>query len=118
MERWNGIREVDILTPHDCRMQSRFQSSISVGRQLGRAACQTRAVAEFLGALDDEDSDADCKVPNAISPVDPCSAWTAKANKRVQFGYGLNYLIDIANARRATIQPGQGQGCRLPLLSA
>jgi hypothetical protein len=33
-----------------------------------------------------------------ISPVDPCSAWTAKANKRVQFGYGLNYLIDIENA--------------------
>src|SRR2546426_11986695 len=24
--------------------------------------------------------------------------WTAKANKRVQFGYGLNYLIDIENA--------------------
>jgi Transposase DDE domain len=33
-----------------------------------------------------------------ISPVDPCSAWTAKANKRVQFGYGLNYLIDIKYA--------------------
>ena len=33
-----------------------------------------------------------------ISPADPCSAWTAKANKRVQFGYGLNYLIDIENA--------------------
>jgi hypothetical protein len=33
-----------------------------------------------------------------ISPVDPCSAWTAKANERVQFGYGLNYLIDIENA--------------------
>ena len=33
-----------------------------------------------------------------ISPSDPCSAWTAKANKRVQFGYGLNYLIDIENA--------------------
>ena len=33
-----------------------------------------------------------------ISPVDPCSAWTAKANKRVQFGYGLNYLIDLENA--------------------
>ena len=59
---------------------------------------QTRAVAEFLGALDDEDPDADRKVPKSISPVDPCSAWTAKANKRVQFGYGLNYLIDIANA--------------------
>src|SRR5271167_3242167 len=59
---------------------------------------QTRAVAEFLGALDDEDPDADRKVPKAISPVDPCSAWTAKANKRVQFGYGLNYLIDVERA--------------------
>jgi transposase len=59
---------------------------------------QTRAVAEFLTALNDEDSDADCKPPKVISPVDPCSAWTAKANKRVQFGYGLNYLIDIKYA--------------------
>jgi len=57
--------------------------------------CQTRAVAEFLTALDDEDADANRKLPKVISPVDPCSAWTAKANKRVQFGYGLNYLIDI-----------------------
>jgi hypothetical protein len=31
------------------------------------------------------------KGSNVISPNDPCSAWTAKANKRVQFGYGLNY---------------------------
>jgi transposase len=59
---------------------------------------QTRAVAEFLGALDDEDPNADRKPPKVISPVDPCSAWTAKANKRVQFGYGLNYLIDIEYA--------------------
>src|SRR4029077_5002115 len=57
-----------------------------------------RAVAVFRGALDDEDPDADRKLPKAISPVDPCSAWTAKANKRVQFGYGLNYLIDIKHA--------------------
>src|SRR5205823_11532178 len=56
---------------------------------------QTRAVAEFLTALDDEGSGADRKPPKVISPIDPCSAWTAKANKRVQFGYGLNYLIDI-----------------------
>ena len=33
-----------------------------------------------------------------ISPSDPASAWTAKANKGVQFGYGLNYLIDIEHA--------------------
>jgi transposase len=59
---------------------------------------QTRAVAEFLTALDNKDPDADRKLPKAISPVDPCSAWTAKANKRVQFGYGLNYLIDIESA--------------------
>jgi len=38
------------------------------------------------------------KIPKAISPSDPQSAWTAKANKRVQFGYGLNYLIDIEHA--------------------
>ena len=60
---------------------------------------QTRAVKEYLAALDvDAQSNPDRKPPKLISPSDPCSAWTAKANKRVQFGYGLNYLIDIANA--------------------
>ena len=59
---------------------------------------QSRAVAEFLASLDEDDPSADRKLPKVISPVDPCSAWTAKANKRVQFGYGLNYLIDIENA--------------------
>jgi hypothetical protein len=59
---------------------------------------QTRAAAEFLGGLEDEDPDANRKVPKAISPSDPCSAWTAKANKRVQFGYGLNYMIDVEHA--------------------
>ena len=59
---------------------------------------QTRAAAEFLGGLEDEDPDAYRKLPKAISPSDPCSAWTAKANKRVQFGYGLNYMIDVEHA--------------------
>jgi hypothetical protein len=60
---------------------------------------QTRAVAEYLAALDEAvEPNPDRKVPKVISPSDPCSAWTAKANKRVQFGYGLNYLIDIENA--------------------
>jgi transposase len=66
---------------------------------------QTRAAAEFLAGLDDEDPDADRKPPKVISPVDPCSAWTAKANKRVQFGYGLNYLIDIENAVIVDVEP-------------
>jgi len=59
---------------------------------------QTRAVAEFLSSFDDENPEADRKLPKVISPTDPCSAWTAKANKRVQFGYGLNYMIDTEHA--------------------
>jgi transposase len=60
---------------------------------------QTRAVKEYLAALKAENEpNPDRKPPKVISPSDPCSAWTAKANKRVQFGYGLNYLIDIENA--------------------
>jgi transposase len=81
---------------------------------------QKRAVFEYLAALDAEaqtsveidDSDKadsgsddgesevkpDRKPPKVISPSDPQSAWTAKANKRVLFGYGLNYLIDIKHA--------------------
>ena len=60
---------------------------------------QTRAVREYLAALDETaEPNPDRKPPKVISPSDPSSAWTAKANKRVQFGYGLNYLIDIENA--------------------
>lgn len=40
----------------------------------------------------------------ATATVDPCSAWTAKANKRVQFGYRLNYLIDIECAVIVDVQ--------------
>jgi hypothetical protein len=79
---------------------------------------QKRAVAEYLAALEAEAATAgdaaddgagggpeskrqrryERQPPKVISPSDPQSAWTAKANKRVQFGYGLNYLIDIENA--------------------
>jgi hypothetical protein len=78
---------------------------------------QKRAVAEYLDALDAEverqvqaESDSGMdegeaerqppqrKAPKVISPSDPASAWTAKANKRVKFGYGLNYLIDVEHA--------------------
>jgi transposase len=55
----------------------------------------TRAVREYLDALDAAAEPAsDRKPPKVVSLSDPASAWTAKANKRVQFGYGLNYLID------------------------
>jgi transposase len=79
---------------------------------------QRRAVAEYLAAIEADQSGAcaqdtgdddggpeeprrrhaERKPPKVISPSDPASAWTAKANKRVEFGYGLNYLIDIENA--------------------
>src|ERR1700741_3266436 len=86
---------------------------------------QKRAVAEYLEALDTgavpEDTAGDGtgyadpetprqrrhdrKPPKVISPSDPCSAWTAKANKRVQFGYGLNYLVDTENAVIVDVEP-------------
>ena len=58
---------------------------------------QTRAVKEYIVGLDLEPNP-DRKLPKVISLSDPASAWTAKANKRVQFGYGLNYLIDVEHA--------------------
>src|SRR5271169_5346856 len=67
---------------------------------------QTRAVKEYLAALEAEsEPNPDRKPPKVISPSDPQSAWTAKANKRVQFGYGLNYLIDIENAIIIDVEP-------------
>lgn len=52
----------------------------------------SRAVREYLEALDGAgELEAGRKAPKVISPSDPTSAWTAKANKRVRFGYGLNY---------------------------
>jgi len=78
---------------------------------------QKRAVTEYLAAIEAEAAKGDApndaagggpqnrrpgryerQPPKVISPSDPQSAWTAKANKRVQFGYGLNYLIDMENA--------------------
>jgi Transposase DDE domain len=59
---------------------------------------QSRAVREYFAALDENaEPNPDRKPPKVVSPSDPSSAWTAKANKRVQFGYGINYLIDIDN---------------------
>ena len=67
---------------------------------------QTRAVREYLAGLEAENEpNPDRKPPKVISPSDPCSAWTAKASKRVQFGYGLNYLVDIENAVIVDVEP-------------
>src|ERR1700689_712287 len=69
-------------------------------------ARQTTAVKEYLAALEAQvEPNPDRKPPKVISPSDPCSAWTAKANKRVQFGYGLNYLVDTENAVIVDVEP-------------
>ena len=82
----------------DQRRHSLLASVFQHRELLAEPASQTRAVKEYLAALQaDAEANPDRKPPKVISPSDPCSAWTAKANKRVQFGYGLNYLIDIEN---------------------
>jgi len=77
---------------------SRYRGKAPDEIDWSRSARQSRAVAEYLAALEQEEPNPDRKPPKVISLSDPSSAWTAKANKRVQFGYGLNYLIDIENA--------------------
>jgi transposase len=87
---------------------------------------QQRAVAEYLAGLEaeaqvQEGGDSrdggyngkptaapDRRSPKVISPSDPSAAWTAKANKRVQFGYGLNYLIDVEHAIIVDVAPNNG----------
>jgi transposase len=59
---------------------------------------QTRAVKEYLAALEATAPDPARKVPEVLSPSDPAAAWTAKAHLQVQFAYGLNYLIDMDSA--------------------
>src|ERR1700746_2012075 len=84
---------------------------------------QKRAVAEYLAGLEAEAQEQedmnqrgggsdgtpttkpDRKPPHVISPSRRASAWTAKANKRVQFGYGLNYLIDVEHAVIVDVEP-------------
>lgn len=104
----------------------RYRGKPPDGLEWTDAQRQRRAVAEFLAGLEAEAGSADeldggndrgdCSVgerqplpdrkpPKVISPSDPSSAWTAKANKRVQFGYGLNYLIDIENAVIVDVEP-------------
>lgn len=58
-----------------------------------------RPVREYLAALDGEQSPTNPeRAPRALSPTDPCAAWTTRGRHKVMFGYSLNYLIDTGNA--------------------
>jgi hypothetical protein len=58
-----------------------------------------RPVQEYLAALESENPPTNPKQkPKAMSPRDPCAAWTRRGRYKVMFGYRLNYLIDMENA--------------------
>ena len=53
----------------------------------------------YLVALESENPPTNPKQkPKAMSPSDPCAAWTTRGRNKVMFGYSLNYLIDMENA--------------------
>jgi len=59
----------------------------------------SRPVQEYLVALESENPPINPKQkPKAMSPSDPCAAWTTRGRHKVMFGYSLNYLIDMENA--------------------
>jgi len=58
-------------------------------------ALSTRAVREYLEALDDEEPAA--ATPKNISLTDPLSRWTAAPGGPAFFAYSTNYLIDTAH---------------------
>ncbi len=58
-----------------------------------------RPVHEYLTALDGENAPTNPdRKPKALSPTDPCSAWTKRGRHKVMFAYSLNYLIDTQEA--------------------
>ncbi len=58
-----------------------------------------RAIKEFVDALESENPPINpSQKPKAMSPSDPCAAWTTRGRHKVMFGYSLNYLIDMENA--------------------
>ncbi len=58
-----------------------------------------RPIREYLAAVDNENAPTNPKrKPKALSPSDPCAAWTTRGRQKVMFGYSLNYLIDTKEA--------------------
>jgi transposase len=58
-----------------------------------------RPVAEYLAALDSETPPINPeRAPKAISPSDPCAAWTTRGRFKAAFAYSFNCLIDLKEA--------------------
>ena len=59
----------------------------------------SRPVQEYLVALESENPPINPRQqPKAMSPSDPCAAWTTRGRHKVMFGYSLNYLIDMEHS--------------------
>lgn len=59
----------------------------------------SRPVQEYLVALESENPPINPgQEPKAMSPSDPCAAWTRRGRNKVMFGYSLNYLMDMEEA--------------------
>jgi transposase len=78
---------------------SRFQRIKGAEVDWTPAQRASRPVQEYLVALESENPPINPKQkPKAMSPSDPCAAWTRRGRNKVMFGYSLNYLIDMENA--------------------
>ncbi len=78
---------------------SRFQRIEGAEVDWTPAQRASRPVQEYLVALESENPPINPKQePKAMSPSDPCAAWTRRGRNKVMFGYSLNYLIDMENA--------------------
>ncbi len=65
-----------------------------------------RPVHEYLTALDGENAPTNPeRAPKALSPTDPCAAWTTRGRHKVMFGYSLNYLIDTKKTVIVDVEP-------------
>jgi transposase len=55
-----------------------------------------RAIREFVDGLESENPPINPdRAPKALSPTDPCAAWTTRGRHKVMFAYSLNYLMDV-----------------------
>ncbi len=78
---------------------SRFQRVKGAEVDWTDAQRTSRPVREYLVALESENPPINpTQKPKAMSPSDPCAAWTTRGRHKVMFGYSLNYLIDMENA--------------------
>ncbi len=70
---------------------SRFQRVVGAEVDWSDAQEASRPVSEYLVALESENPPINPRQkPKALSPTDPCAAWTTRGRHKVMFGYGLN----------------------------